>query len=392
MAHPDRSAEAAFIRACLTHRLYPDRALPWWSDGLDGDRLHALLARHWLNGSFYVLGKAHPDLWPQSLQERLRRDYYSALLWGDHCAEEVSALLAALREADVPVIVLKGWALIPTVYQGDYGRRTYADIDLFVSPAQLTRAEGILHHLGYLATPEVWRGYCRRYRNCRAYQRPRDPAPFSRLFAVGLHWHLLQLPFFFGRITAEPLFERARPLQVAGVDVRALTPEDRLVYACGHLALHHRYDQALFRYHEMAAGILAAGTSFDWQAVLARAGEWRLVRPVERVLRYLDRLWPGIVPASVLATCLGLQVGLLERWVHDVVTRGTPTVRTAALLLTTPGVLRRLRYLLETAFPGPAYMTQRYCPESPQLWPLAYLQRVSLALRYLFPPRGRTRH
>jgi hypothetical protein len=40
----------------------------------------------------------------------------------------------ALGEAGIRSLVLKGWALIPTLYGGDYGQRTYSDIDVLVLP------------------------------------------------------------------------------------------------------------------------------------------------------------------------------------------------------------------------------------------------------------------
>jgi hypothetical protein len=40
------------------------------------------------------------------------------------------------------------------------------------------------------------------------------------------------------------------------------------------------------------------------------------------------------------------------------------------------------------AFPSPSYMRQRYCPEQPGRWPLAYLQRAGLAVGYLLRRRA----
>jgi hypothetical protein len=47
--------------------------------------------------------------------------------------------------------------------------------------------------------------------------------------------------------------------------------------------------------------------------------------------------------------------------------------------LTMPGFGRRWRYLAEHAFPGPAYLQQRYGDPPGGLWPLHYLRRFSLA-------------
>lgn len=377
--------EEAFIRACLAHLLDPGRPLPGPPPEMDWERVTGLLARHKLAGVFYRLGKEQPTLLDEAIQQRLRRDYHSALLWGKECSQEASLALARLRQAGVPTVVLKGWALIPTVYQGDFGQRTFADIDLLVPPQRGAESERILLEMGYRARLETWPGFSRRYENGRSYQKPRELGPFRTIFAIGLHWALLDTPFYFRKIPVEKLFVRASPLQVAGVGVLALSPEDHLVYACGHLAMHHRYDPALYRFYEIAALFLRARQAFDWEAVLARAAGWRLVLPVQRVLAHLDGLWPGLLPAEVLVKSGELTPTLAERWVHDwmVKKRDNNAIRALVTWLTLPGVGKRLGFLLETAFPRPAYMRGRYCRQRPHRWPLAYLLRVGLGVRFL---------
>ena len=294
-------------------------------------------------------------------------------------------MLAALRQADIPVIVLKGWALIPTVYGGDYGQRTYADIDLLVHPRDAASARDIVRGLGYGAILQLWPGFLQRYRKVQVYQLPRNPGAFARVFAIGLHWDLLNNPYYFHRMPVEQFLQRAQPLPVAGVDVSALSAEDHLVYDCAHLALHHEYDQALFRYYEMASLLLRAGPTFDWSAVVRRASAWQLVLPVQRLLSHLETLWPGTVPTQALAEISALQSTLAERWVHYWVVdqKRSRTARVMFDWLTMPGLRARMGYLLETAFPSPTYMRQRYGPAPGGLWPLLYLRRAAIAVRYV---------
>ncbi len=63
----------------------------------------------------------------------------------DHVAAEVSA---ALRRADIPVVLLKGAALATWLYD-DGAVRPYGDIDLLVAPAEHSRAEAVLVSLGF---------------------------------------------------------------------------------------------------------------------------------------------------------------------------------------------------------------------------------------------------
>lgn len=383
--------EQSFILGCLTHCLYPDRPLPAPLPGLDWDRVYGLLCWHRLTGLFYHLSKKNRDLWPQDLRERLREDRYRALLRGDQCTKQVQALLAALDQAGIAVLVLKGWALIPTLYGGDHGQRIYGDIDLLVHPHDAARAKDVVLGLGYQADPEPWPGFARRYRISWIYRQQPQAVEFGPAFGIGLHWGLLNTPFYFRRIAVAELFERARPVQVAGCTALRLGAEDDLVYACGHEALHHGYDGVLFRRYEMAAALLQTGPGLDWDAVVARSRAWRLVLPVQRVLANLQALWPGIVPARAAAETAALRPGHGERLVHGWLVRYRENHTARALLawLTMPGLGRRWRYLLEHAFPGPEYLHRRYGPPPGRLWPLLYLRHFGLAAQYGVAALGR---
>jgi hypothetical protein len=117
---------------------------------------------------------------------------------------------------------------------------------------------------------------------------------------------------------------------------------------------------------------------------LARSQAWRVVLPVQRVTAHLDALWPGIVPARASAEIHALQDTHGERVVHQWVVRyrGNHTVHAFLVWLTMRGMGRRGRYLVEQAFPGPAYLRQRYGPAPGGVWPLLYFRRMALAAQY----------
>jgi hypothetical protein len=194
----------------------------------------------------------------------------------------------------------------------------------------------------------------------------------------------LDTPYFFGRMPADPFFARSRRVRLAGMEVAVLEPQDHLVYACGHLALHHGYDEALFRYYELAWQILQAGSDFDWQAVVERAAAWRLVIPVQRVVAHLAGLWPELLPAAVLEQVAELRATAAERAIHHwvVAYKDNHSVRALLAWLTQPGLGRRMRYPLETAFPSLAYMRWRYGPAPGGLWPMLYLRRARQAAKH----------
>ena len=385
--------EREFIQACLAHLVHPDQPLPEPPNGQNWPQVLCLLDEHKLTGIFFQLGQQRADLWSQAVQKRLRRDYAAVRLWGDLCLPEVQSVLAALKKAGVRCLVLKGWALIPTVYGGDHGRRVCGDLDVLVHPQDTACADQILLGQGYASGPEPWPGFQRRYRYARLYTRPRRPWPFAQAFSIAVHWGLLDTPFYLDKIAAPGLFQRSQALLLGAVEGLALGIEDSLVYACGHLALHHDYDDALYRYYEMAWLIVHAGAALDWQALAARADEWRLVLPVQRVVGRLQTLWPGVVPEGAAGQIAALRATRSERWIHRCVVGGRQNYAVRAFLawLTMPGSVRRWRYLCEVACPGPDYLRQHYGAAPWGLWPVHYLRRFWLAVRYAAAAAGRGR-
>jgi hypothetical protein len=303
----------------------------------------------------------------------------------------VQLILSALNMAHIPVIVLKGWASIPSVYGDDPGQRTYDDIDLLVPPRLAARTEDILHELGYRGLrAEPWPRFRWRYETSWAYRLADKSARSAGVFSIGLHWGPLDRPFYDRRMPVKELLVRAQPLTVCGVEVRRLAAEDELVYACGHLALHHEYHRALFRYYEMASTVLQAGSALDWSVVRERASSWRLIIPLQRVLTHLERLWPGLVPAQALEEAWALQPTRAERVVHRILVgnRDNHVIRAVLDWLTMAGLIDRIRFPLEMAFPGPAYMRERYGPAPAGLWPLLYLRRVAATIGHITQWRG----
>jgi hypothetical protein len=353
---------------------------------LDWNRLYQLLDRHRLAPHFFVLGLARKGLWPAEFQERLRPYRYQLVLYGDQCQAQVQAVLSSLKSAGIPVIVLKGWALIQTLYGGDPGQRFCEDIDLLVNPEDVDAADRVLRNIGYKEAEATWPGYRRRYMNANRYVLVEHPSIFSALFSIGLHWGLIHTPAYNPRqIDIDTLFMRARPLQITRVDVKELSVEDQVVYSCAHLGLHHQYNGALFRYFELATTILMAGPALDWAQILEQARSWKCLIPLAGVLNQVELLWSGVVPSLFLESVAQVKVTpgehFVERWIT--LTGGGSTFMAILSWLTTPGFGKAARRVFEDIFPGPAYMQHRYDPAPWGFWPLLYLLRLNRAVQFM---------
>jgi hypothetical protein len=385
--------EFMFAVTCLSDELRDEpaelraeRAQPAPTN-LDWQKLYSLLSGHRLSAHFYSLGLKRPGLWPDSFREQLRQDRYANLLYGDQCSLQVKQVLAALSASKIPVIVMKGWALISTLYGGDYGQRFCEDIDLLVQPDTADLAEAVLRDQGYVGLPEVSLGYTRTFVNCRRYYLAAQPPGAFRIFSIGLHWGLIHYPYFDARLINIPeLFERARSLQVSGVNVLELSLEDQLVYICAHLALHHRNTETLANFFEIAYIIKRGGAQMDWQSVVDRAGAWRYGVQLKITLKQLNCLWPGLIPVPAFDLVQNLQTAWIDRWIDWIVerTRGNNFQSAVVELLCMPGLKAKCSAALRTVFPDKAYMQTRYGDSSsPGLLDL-YVRRFMIGLRGIF--------
>ncbi len=367
-----------FFRLCLSAH--------WDSDGLaraqsvaaqldlDWETLAPIMRAENLTMALYPLVRDR-NLLPAAVEAGLRNTYYNIAAHNIRFFAEVRQVVSQLHAAGVAVILLKGAALAYTLYPDPSAVRPMVDVDVLIPAQQTPRAHQVLTARGYAhLAAEPWPGFYRRYRNSRAYRRNSGgEAPY----VVGLHWHLLDIPHY-ERIPMPQWFADAQPLGPAGPPASVPAVEDHLVYMSAHLALHHQNDPALFRYYDLAALIHHAGEELDWEGVISRAKTWHFVCALQQVGAQIELLWPGTVPPEVGQKLADLKPTVSDRWIYSqTAARRTPASDALLYWLTLPGVIRRLRYLLETAFPSPTYMRTRYQPHPPYTWPLTYLRRFS---------------
>jgi hypothetical protein len=384
---PDKldGREVGFIRAALASRLFPERPFPDPPADLDWERLYTLLRRHRLAAHFYVLGKSQRGRWPASFRERLRLDRYGLIIYGDQFINRIKTVLSALTEANIPVIVLKGWALIQTLYGGDHGQRVYDDIDILVHPKNAAASETILKKLGWQGGGERRPGFNHRYFNAEAFYISEQAEIPGRVFSIGFHWGLFHHPAYNPKqVDLETLFERAHPLEIAGVPVLEMSVEDNMVYNCAHVVLHHRSEEILLNYYEIAIVIKNANSTLDWQKVEQRAKCWKLVLPLKKVVKRIEEFWPGTVPASALASIEDIKPALSEQFVHIWNERTNDNLFFEHFLtwLSMSGIKRRLSFILEEIFPDRSYMKKNYGPAPGNLWPLLYVRRFIRVFGY----------
>jgi hypothetical protein len=127
--------------------LAPERAPPPldWAQIADETRL--LAAPSLIYSSLRRAGRLAEV--PDELRRHLQRAHATTTAHNLELAEEVRSVGAALDEAQIPWIPLKGAALLALDVYRDFGARPTSDIDVITDPADRTRVERTLRALGF---------------------------------------------------------------------------------------------------------------------------------------------------------------------------------------------------------------------------------------------------
>ncbi len=422
------SREEDFLLACLRYTLDAQQMpAPQAPNGVDWQRLGNSMARHRVLGLCYLAGRQVPQAWPEDFQRALQADRYRDLVKRNAEAEQVGQVLNALHAAGIKAVVLKGWAAIAALYAGDYTLRPCVDIDILVPEEQQAATEIVLSHLGYSPEIELWPGFRKRYGN-KAWNYIREQrvesgepgqawgsgeqgqvagsgeqdrvsrsgeqglvrgpgsdsgaaAGRSEGLAVDLHWGAFNLPYYDDGIPLGDWFERAEALEVCGAPAFQLGSEDSILFACGHMGLHHPGDDEVFRYYDLARKARQPGAGPDWDIVLRRAVDWRLAPPVKSILLRLETLFPGTLPAQAVSTLQALHIDPAEESAYRWFVRYNPTPLAGLRprRWTPAAAGRAAGRLVEAFIPGPAFLNSRYGTR--RFWPLHYLQRLANTLQ-----------
>jgi hypothetical protein len=279
------------------------------------------------------------------------------------------ALLAAMSGAGIDPILLRGIVLAETVYPEPFRRHTH-DIDLFVPPAELQRAEDAARSAGFTE---------------RAADPDRLPGGIRLVHPSGLpvelHSSLFLDPLHPAEIPGMTL--RARRRELLGADVRTLGAADQLVHICGGAS--GSPVRGSLRWVADAWLLIDSEPDLDWDVVVRGAEAAHLSLALSAMLRYLAEELDSPIPSHVLdqLDALARDASPLAR---DVALYGARAGLPALALIRRArgGLHSKLWALSWLLFPSAPYLRHAYRGRRLPL-PLLYAYRIchhaSAALR-----------
>lgn len=290
------------------------------------------------------------------------------ILAGDLVRERaLRALVAALHQASVPALLIKGADLAYSLYPRP-DLRVRLDTDLLVRAASREAATAVLLSLGYARVPQSG-GDLLMYQE--SYRLRRDDID---VHVVDLHWRVSNSHRFAAALTFDELWEASEPRPRLAPAARGLSAVHALLLACVHRVAHHFDTSRLiwsYDVHLLAAGMPAA----DWRRFAALARDRGVEAACASSLDAAVRLFGAPVPGEVLA---GLaEGGRGGRRADPFLSPGARHAsRVWAEVRHVASWSDRCRLIKQHAFPPAAYMRDVYAPSSAApLW-LLYLRRI----------------
>lgn len=381
------------VRAALCALAAGDLSLPVPWRGADPDDLLAALHREGLVGlaQRYVQASPHAGAVPPRLAERVREAHLVTAVRLAMAYQVMGRILRRLARSGPPLLVAKGPAVALTLYPNPW-LRAFGDVDVIVRQRDWRALDAVATAMGLVPerdarVPMPLSGADVLYE--RTYLHPSG-------FALDAHYDDL-LNCGLAARDVDGYWRRARPLEVEGVEVRALAPADQFVHLCAH-AHYHGYTRLVWL-SDLAFLVRDHGHAVDWEQVArtVRLEEARV--PVYYTLRLLDGLLGVRAPDGLLdrvrPDCLrraaherlmpeGQLLALRPMWRPDLSFYFLPLLKRLGPDLLVMGRRREKLGVLARLLAPPSSWLRRYygLPPTAPVWPHYLLHPLKLAHHY----------
>jgi hypothetical protein len=268
-------------------------------EGIDWDLLIKKAAWHRLSPllAHHLMSPDLSALIPMAILKKIRGTYYQSLARSIILQNELYRLLSAFNNQEIPVIVLKGAALLESIYR-DISLRPMGDLDILVRPERLDQAEAIAFKLGYgfranRELQEQTRQSCHHLANLWHHEKN---------IMLEIHHHIVSHdePYYFN---LEDFWARARSDTILGAHALTLAPEDLLIHLSIKFLLDRRYQSnaALGQLCDISEVIKHYDDSLDWDLIEKTSRENGVLKGLHFVLHACEHLLSTPVPTVILS-------------------------------------------------------------------------------------------
>lgn len=337
-----------------------------WVQAAEGEGVAPLLYWHYQSIGW-------PAEMPFPVREALTRIYYNTVAYNTMRLQELIKVLAIFAEAKIPVLVLKGAALVDSYYD-DLGLRPMGDMDVLIPQAKLEMAFEIVRGLGYSpADVEIFSGIRREVWHHESWR-----GGAGKQIGLELHWQLIAGPADDRNVSVDWFWAHAETLPgrsqfLRGHFIPQMHPTAHLLYLAAHLSLRHGGNQERLIWFYDADQLVRSGR-VDWKTFIQQAHILGWGAPARYILEGASHRFGTILPKILSQLSDG------TAWDTFLSERETKTGRISRTVETWQRVrhLKRsiqVRWLFALFFPQRAYLHWRYQPNPSWLWPFYYVFR-----------------
>jgi len=274
------------------------------------------------------------------MRMRLGKTYYRTLAHNIYQLKEAGEVIRILEDSDIPVIVLKGAALLETVYP-DPGLREMADIDLLVHPSDLKKCENILRGLNFSLAPTGELHYFKR--------------EGEFLAQIDLHWEIWYLK------ELKEIWQSAIKTKVGGVETLIMSPEDTMIYTISHSAVHHGMFSPTWT--DDVLRLINYYKEIDWEEIIEKVYRYNLVVPVFHFFTRLNE-WnkDSLIPLNVIKRLTPPLSKKVESVFFSLVLNNPPMGNIGHILHLSleKGLYGKIKFLIRFLFPPLSFLKRRY--------------------------------
>jgi len=298
---------------------------------------------------------------PEDIRKIFGRIYAETLLINRHLLKVMDGLGKALKERKLQVIVLKGAALLNTVYH-DVALRPMEDIDLMVRQEHRDELKNLLETMGFV-------------------QSPLYPDSFRKgILSLDIHSDFLSSHRILSRrevlnIRSEDVWNSAIPVS-GSTSLYGLSLYDNLIALSFHL-LKHRYSRLIW-FVDIAEMIHPCESAFTWLEMIAYSRRVHADRILLYALLLTKHLIGVHVPDDVLMDLGKENLSQIEKYLLRLRLMQAPlgTMTDMLWIFQLRGAGRQMRFVAENIFPQRNVMKQIF-PSSPRHFTML-LQRSAL--------------
>ncbi len=302
----------------------------------------------------------------------LTESYHATATFNLFALHELSIVLDTVAQLKIPVVILKGAALLYSVYD-NFALRPMVDLDLLIHFADLEQTLRTLENVGYLKQhPTPFHNYMGLFWNEILLVN----SGTSKM-QVELHWNLIDNPFYARQLPTEKLIARGRMKHVEGKDLLLLAPDDQILHLCIHNTYHH--GNLLERsFVDIAFVAKQYAEDIDWDRLVNSAIDNDMNRAVEINLTLAANEWFAPVPAEILRQLRKPGIKFRERFF--ILGQRSEFLKLGRTLITVPGLKPKILFIIGQLFPGREYLVWRYGNESTNSFVILYIKRYTSGL------------